>query len=159
MTPQRSLAVAAYRAGLLSPQHVDELRRWKLPVEQLEEDITPPKELQDVLNLLDDALQSEGLVLNRTTDLDAAQQYLRTMKIGKLVLTVGSEEAVFPIAYGMSDMGDYLLAWRGDTVLDELTNGLSYLVTASGEEVYFGDVTELFFGENKAFMSCRPAGK
>lgn len=156
MTPQRSLAVAAYRAGLLSSQQVDELRRWKLPVEQLHEEVTPPTRLDDVVSLLDEALQSEGLILSRTTDLDAAQQYLRTMEIGKLVITVGGEEAVFPIAYGKSEMGDYLIAWRGNNVLEELTNGLSYLVTAKGEQVYFVDVTELFFGDQKAFMSCRP---
>ena len=50
-------------------------------------------------------------------------------------------------------MGEYLIAWRSETIEDMLTNGRSYL-QVDNQRIFFSRIRELFYGDTKAFMAC-----
>src|SRR3990172_3097284 len=70
------------KAGILSPGALEELRRWRLPVGDavaLTEYETPPTP-ESISLAIADAIEGEGYVLTRETDLEAIPQYLQTMR-------------------------------------------------------------------------------
>jgi hypothetical protein len=159
-----SIAVAIAKAGILSPETLQEFRRWGLPLENLPtEKITDPAVLS---HAIEEALQDEGLVLTRETDLGVVQQYLQTMKRGHLHVVIDDddgriEETDIEVFFGTTTMGEYILRWYSEGITDVLTNGKTYLRTYGPLEdvnqVYFRAVRELFFGDQKVFMLCEPA--
>jgi hypothetical protein len=108
---------------------------------------------------LSQAVQNDELVV-RETDLDAVQTYLKTQKNGtlhlELVTADGNTTADFPITYGRTRLGEFIVAWSTDSIKDAMTNGSTSLLTAEGERFFFDDVRELYYDETKAFMVCRP---
>ncbi len=157
-----SIAVAVVKSGLLPEEALAEFRRWGHDVE------TPPplpKAPEEIVLALEQALQDEGLVLTRETDLEAVGNYLTQQREGVLhvVLGEGGERAEtdIPCSYCFSKMGDYLIRWHADSIEDVLTNGETYLELGEGDingpaKVYFNRVREVFFGDTKAFVVCTP---
>lgn len=159
-----ALAMAAIKAGLIDKDMLEEFRRWKAPIDIPEELPEPPKTIEEAAAAIEEALQGEGLVVTRETDLEILQQYLTKQRVGKLHVEVPKEaghefittEADFDIVYSSSLTGEYIIPWQGDNIRSEMTNGLTYLLI-DDEKVFFKDIREVFYGDTKAFMVCTPS--
>lgn len=116
------------------------------------------------MQAIEEALQAEGLVLTRETDLDAVNYYLQGQYPAALHVVVreadGSvQEADIDCSYACTPSGEFIVRWHGDTIEDVLTNGETFLLlgeAGEGRKVYFNRVRELFFGDTKAFIICTP---
>lgn len=153
------LTAVAVRTGLVPPEALKEFARYRTPLD-LEALPTPPKQpytLDEITSLLDEALQSEGLVAVRETDLNILHEYLATALSGVLHVAVvlGEEERAtdVDVRYGKTPLGEYIIAWQAESIWEMLCNGHTYLREAD-QRVYFQDARELFFGEQKAFLVC-----
>jgi len=154
---QRTLTPIVIRAGILSADMVSELQRWGLPVEFTDTDSvleTPDQ----VVEAIQEAIESRDLVELRDTDLDAIRQYVFHQTKGKLHLhdTITDQSSQMECYYSKTSLGEYLIPWRAESIQALMTDPGSYLKEGSGQRVYFHDVRELFFGELKAFMVCVP---
>lgn len=155
MSQMRPLAVAVAKSGLLDEEMVAEFLHWGLPVEHITTGHRP-QSTEDLVMSLEEALQSEGLVVERVTDLEVVRQYLATQTIGLLHLEIGEEFSEFNITFGKSKTGMYIVPWKGENVAEEMANGKTYLVEGTNH-IYFRNVSDLFFGETKAFMLLSPS--
>ena len=75
------------KAGLVSPAKLSELQRWGAPVPEVEDDqqaSQSPIYPEEVVRAIDRALDDQGLVVVRETDLEALKQYVESMKPGRL---------------------------------------------------------------------------
>lgn len=163
------LATAAIQSGLIDQDAINEFRRWRPPVDL--PDVAPgaPATLEEASERIEQILQSEGFIITRETDLEVLQQYLSTQKQGTLHVeisgdTVDDENRVaeFEVSYGRTRTGEYIFAYRGETMQEEITNGLSYLTWDDGQvggKVTFTNAREVFYGEVKAFMVCLPPAR
>lgn len=160
-----SIAAAVVKAGILPEETLAEFRRWGHPVEA---PTTLPVGPEEVVNAIEKALQEEGLVVTRETDLEAVTDFLKTQAPGELTVVLeepdGTEHTTsFPCPYGMTAMGEFILQWHSDSIEDVMINGKTHLSFQSPDtlgarvEVYFTRVRELFFGTQKAFMICTPS--
>jgi hypothetical protein len=159
----KPLSAAVVESGLISPNKLAEMRRFSPSVG------TPvvagePVPLEDAAASLSKVVQEADYVAVRETDLDAVQVYLKSQKEGMLHIEMISADdkttADFPVTYGRTKMGEYIIPWSTPTIADAMTNGFTHLTVKveGGEElVYFDDVRELYFDDTKAFMVCRSA--
>jgi hypothetical protein len=152
MTP---LTSAVLKAGIVSPDMLKEMQRFNPGLKQVEAAETPV-DLETAANLIVAALNSEEYVLVRETDLEAVRQYLSTTQTGLLHLDTGQQDTDLDVTYGTTKLGEYIIAWTNESIQEMMTNGLSYL-EVDGKHVYFKDVRDLFFGDQKAFMVCVPS--
>lgn len=152
-TNLKPLASAILKSGILSDPILDEFRRWGHPIEE-EADRIVFSSAKDVVESIEQALQSEGLVIERVTDVNLINQYLQSMKIGELHVQIGDQSGDFPVSYGRTPMGEYIIPFKGDNIVEEMTNGLSHLKDSDGNDIYFAAAREFFFGETKAFVVC-----
>lgn len=152
-----SLAQVIAKSGILDEATIGEFRKWGLPVDQMSTG-PRPQSAEQLVASLEEALQSEGLILEKVTDLEIVRQYLATQRVGTLHVEIGSESSEFQLVYGRTSLGEYILQWKGDSISDEMTNGLTYLQTEELDKVFFSNVHELYFGDKKAFMTCSPSG-
>lgn len=156
------IAEVMVKAGLVSPETLSELQRWGAPVpdpEDEQQQSPSPIFPEEVVRAIDQALEEQGLVVVRETDLEALGQYVASMKQGRLFVTIDDQSADFAVDYGMLKSGEYLLPWRSDSITDVLGNGQTHLVDADGRELYFSSARELFYGDTKAFVACMPSGQ
>ena len=147
------------RAGILSPSTLVEMQRWGLPVgdpkarEGGPADMTPESLSQSIAS----AIEGEGYVLTRETDLGAVTQYLQTMKTAVLhVLMSDGSSSNIEVPVGKTPTGEWILPWREEDITDILTNGETYL-RVDKKRVYFSQARELFYGQYKAFIVCTPS--
>lgn len=150
------------KSGIIPPNVLSEVKRWGLPAG---DDVQPPGELepemtvQQLCDKIDEAIQSEGYVLTRETDLEAVKQYIETMTQSVLHLVMEDGKASnFTVHAGRNTAGEIIIPWRSDNITDLLTNGESYL-KINKEKVFFSNARELFYGSNKAFIVCTPSTK
>lgn len=141
------------QSGALDSGMLSEFAKWKLPIEVPDDD--PLETAEDVVEAIEAAVESKEQVEIRATDLDVLRQYMRTQTKGKLHIATEHEKGSFPITYGVTKFGDYIIPWQSESLADYLTNGESHLM-AGGAQVYFSAVQELFFGERKVFILCTP---
>lgn len=163
------LAKAAIDSGLINQEALDEMRRWRPPIELPEVAPEAPTDLQATSQQIEQVLQSEELVITRETDLEVLPHYLRSQKTGILHIEVSGEEiddqsriAEFEVIYGRTRTGEYIFAYRGDAIAEEMTNGLSYLIIDDGnasEKIFFATSRDVYYDEAKAFMVCSPPMK
>lgn len=147
------------KAGLVPDNVLKQLARWGMPVneDRKPDELHALPDLEQLVEAIDEAIQSEGYVLMRETDLEAIPQYLQTMKPGVLhVVIEDGTSSDFEVQYGIGKTGDVIMPWRSDSITDLLTNGETYL-KVSGEKVFFSQARELFYGANKAFVVCTPS--
>jgi len=119
-----------------------------------------------VVQAIEEALQEQGLVLTRETDLGAVNFYLQSQRPAVLHVVVGEDEEFvesdIPCTFGITPMGEYIIRWHSESIEDVMTNGRTYLLLGSkssdgsGCKVFFSRVREVFFGETKAFIICSP---
>lgn len=141
------------QSGALDPGMLQELAKWKLPIEVPDDD--PLESPEEVVEAIEAAVESREQVEVRSTDLDVLTQYMRTQTKGKLHIHTEHEKGVFPVTYGTTRFGDYIIPWQAESLVDYLVNGESHLKVGS-TSVYFATVQELFFGERKVFILCTP---
>lgn len=155
-----SIATAVLSTGLVDPQIIEELRRWGALPTDLTVDGPAPRTPEEMAVRIQSALESEGFVLVRETDLAILDQYTTTLSQGTLhlVLDVDAEmqDADVPITFGRTSLNEYIVPWRSAGIQEVLTNGMTYLIDGE-HRVFFRHVRELFFGDTKAFMICIPS--
>jgi hypothetical protein len=150
------LTTAVLKTGLITPEMLREIKRFS-PVIDPEAETEEPKDLAEVVALIDTALQSEQYVLVRETDLEVVRQYAETVvRQARLHIEHEEEKSDVEVSYGKTALGEFIIAWKSESIRDMLTNGRTYLVV-DDTHVFFKDVRELFFGEQKAFMVCTPS--
>ena len=160
-----SIAIAVLKAGILPPETLAEFKRWGHPVEDVSADL--PVGPEQVVMAIEKALQEEGLVVTRETDLEAVSDFLKTQQEGTLNIFIEadgvSEMTDFPCSFGTTPLGEYIIRYHSESIEDLMTNGVTYLSFngKDGKEgkVYFNRVRELFFGAQKAFMICTPVSR
>lgn len=154
------LTAAVLKTGLLDPAMLAEMRRFRVPIDLEAVPDPKPQSVEEITEILEQALQSEGLVITRETDLEILRQYGDTVQLGMLHIEVEFDGAVqatdIEVSYGRTLTGDYIIGWKSESIQDMLANGRTYLVE-KGRHIFFGDARELFFGERKAFLVCAPA--
>lgn len=108
---------------------------------------------------MEEALQSEGLVLTRETDFAVIDHYLRSQLPATLHIVLESDEGDVETdvecTYGRTPMGEYIIRWYSESIEDVMTNGKTCLIVKD-YPVYFSAMREAFFGETKAFIICTP---
>jgi hypothetical protein len=154
----KPLTAAVVIAGILPENVLKEMARFS-PV------ISPPPSavdqvpLEDAAAYIQRAIQGEDHVTFRETDLDAVKTYLTTQKQGKLHLVLASADGTspvdFPIAYGRTAMGEFIIPWSSENIADAMTDPETFLTTEDGDVVYFSDMRELHYDDTKAFMVCQ----
>jgi hypothetical protein len=112
---------------------------------------------EEVVLAIDRALDDQGMVVVRETDLEAIPQYLATMRQATLTVIFDDLSGTFSVDVGKLKSGEFLLPWRSDSITEELTNGKTFL-ELEGEKFFFSAVRELFYGDTKAFVACTPSG-
>lgn len=143
-------------AGIINPETIKELQRWKLPVGEVPEksefdaEVTPAS----ISRSISDAIENQGYILMRETDLGAVSQYLKTMQPATLHVDPESDTPVeFEVTVGRSPNGDWLLPWQSESITDMLANGKTFLRVGK-QRIYFNQARELFYGPHKAFIVC-----
>lgn len=159
MNDERKLAVL--RAGIVPVTTVNELARWGM---QVPETVPVVEDRKEVLAGIREAIESRKTVAIRQTDLDALNIYAEDPKEGRLYYTVpdsskpGARKTTFvDVTYAVTPAGDYLIPWTDEDIFDLMLDPGTYLKPAGDPRVYFAEISELYYGEEKAFMSCRPA--
>lgn len=148
------------KSGIIPESMIAEMKRWGMPVEEPAAPKSIEAEgmtLKQLCTSIEEAIESEGYVLTRETDLEAIPQYLNSMQPAKLhvVLEDGSGSD-FEVQVGKNQAGEYIIPWRSDSITDLLTNGETYL-KVDAEKIFFSSARELFYGNNKAFVVCAPS--
>jgi hypothetical protein len=148
---------AVLKSGLLSKDALEEMKRFSpvIPGDAVVEEL---KDLDTAVTIIATALESEGYVVVRETDLEVFHQYVETSKPGTLHIETDESQTDIEITYGKTKMGEYIIAWRSESIEDLLTNGRSYL-QAEGNRIFFSGLRELFFGETKAFMVAQASAR
>jgi len=151
---QKSVSLAVIKSGLIPESVIQELNRWGLPIEMVEEGeiLNTP---EAIVNRIQEALEGEDLVRIRDTDLDILRCYLSEQKQGILRVAGDNETANVEVSFCVTPMGEYVIPWRSESIREFMTDPRTYLKT-DGKKIGFSDVRELFFGEHKAFMVCTP---
>lgn len=147
------LTKAVTLSGAIDTEMLREFAKWKLPVEVLNDDLYDSPE--EAIEAIEEAMTGSDQVELRTTDLDALKQFLRTKRKGKLHLTTSKGSGTIDVEFGVSAMGEYIVPWNADSIAEIIMNGESYILDVR-RKVFITDVTELYFGGNKAFMLCTP---
>ena len=147
------LAKAVSLSGAINSEMLRELAHWRLPIDLPEGD--PFESPEEAIAAIEDAMTGSEQVEIRTTDLDVLRQYLRTKRKGKLHLSASRGSGTIDIEFGVSVLGEYIIPWNADSIVDIMTNGESHILDVR-RKVYVTDVTELYFGNSKAFMLCTP---
>lgn len=155
------LAEAALRAGLIPPSTLMEFKRWNPGLEIPEDIPEEPASLEEAAATVRNVLEGQGLVLTKETDLSVLQRYLKTQQLGELHVESDLDtKADFPVVYGTTATGEYILPYRGEDIRELLLNGSSYLRILAEDDhsfdklVYFKEVREVFFGDMKTFLIC-----
>lgn len=153
------LAKAIAMSGALNEGMLRELMKWRLPGV-----IVPDGQVfetpEAAVEAIEEALTGKSQVEVRVTDLDVVKNFLMNRREGKLhLVTDQGTRGTWPVTFGVIDRKshfDYIIPWNSDTIEVLLTNGESCLIDDHKKKVYFGTVTDLYFGEQKAFILCTP---
>ncbi len=160
----RPVGVAAIRAGIIPEETLDEFRRWGMLPRGGEHNLRPFESIEDAVEGIQQAIESEEQVRLQTTDLDALRWYLneKNQKKGRLVLVDSDteERATKTITFGvLPASGKVIIPWIAESIVELMTNGLTYLSYKDSDgsvyRHYFEDVEEMYFGSVKAFMLCK----
>jgi hypothetical protein len=153
---------AVLKAGLLGENALREMKKFSVSIDP-DAKSEDPKDLDTAATIIASAISEEGYVMVRETDLEILHQYAESARRGRLHLEIDSDvepsgitSTDLDITFGKSKMGEYLIAWRSESIEDMLTNGRSYL-QVDDQRIFFGRIRELFYGDTKAFLACYPS--
>lgn len=158
MNSERRLAVL--RAGIVPPEQVQELSRWNGYEVPTTVEVEPNR--KQALADIREAIESKETVEIRATDLDALRFYEANQKPARLYYSVPADgdkrkTTFVNVTYAKTPIGNYMIPWTSEDIFDLMLDPDTYLKPDGEPRVYFGDIGELFYGENKAFMVCKPA--
>lgn len=148
------LTKAVALSGAINTEMLAELSHWRLPIDLPEGD--PFESPEEAIAAIEEAMTGSEQVEIRTTDLDVLKQYLRTKRKGKLHLAASRGSGTIDIEFGVTVLGEYIIPWNADSIVDIMTNGESHILDVR-RKVFVTSVVELYFGDNKAFMLCTPS--
>lgn len=148
------LTDAVVRAGVISPEQLQELAKWKLPVSPPE--AAPFDSSEEAVAAIEDAQDSFEQVQVRVSDPDALRQYAETKRTCRLRAVMDEETKTLDWDYGTNKLGQILIPWADDVDFDILTNGETHLVLSGGHKVYFSRVEELYLNDKRALLLCTP---
>jgi hypothetical protein len=159
----RPLAEAAIRAGLIDPEVLTQFKKWGL----VPKDIEPvgASNPEEIVEELQEALESEDQVRLQTTDLDLLKYYLtpENQQRGQIVLVHPEthQRATRTVVFAVRSLygrDQYILPWMSDTVADMLTNGNSYLrwvpPGAASKRIYLIEHDKIYLGDVESFLVC-----
>lgn len=169
----RPLAEATIRAGLIDESVLAQFRRWKVIPPDLEAEEGVP--LEDAVERIQMALESEEQVRIQATDLDLLKHYMTPANQlrGQLVLInpeADESRATKSVTFAMREVlpnpitatehqYQYVIPWSGESIYDLMTNGRTYLrwsgPDGESQRVYFNEVDDLYFGDMQMFMVCK----
>lgn len=159
MNSERKIAVL--KAGIVPSTSVNELSRWGGLTVPEDVPVEPNRKL--ALENIREAIESKDTVELRMTDLDAFKFYEANQKSGRLYYSLRGAPGTpkrttfVDVTYAKTPIGNYMIPWTDGETFDLILDEGTYLKPASLPRVHFGDVTELYYGEKKAFMVCMPA--
>lgn len=152
---QKPMTQILIKAGIVPPETIALMHRWGMLVEPLDEGgaYDTPEAITEAIQEVVDRGETVKL---RDTDLDIIKQYINNQQAGRLYLKdeETGQRANAATFYCRTRLGEYVIPWRSESIVDLLIEPHSYLKTEDGEKVHFSDVRELFFGDEKAFMVC-----
>lgn len=153
----KPVAAAAVRAGLVDDDMLRELRRWGFVPST--DGLVPYTSVEEAVEGIRDALESEDQVALKRTDLDLLRRYLNKDEQvkGRLVIIDPDtdERASKAVVFCTLPGRRYVLPWLGTHSPDLLVNGesyISYKVNGASMRAYFSSFEELCIGEVKAFI-------
>lgn len=153
---------AVVMSGLVPEEVLNEFAGWGLPIDVVDTVLTTPEEIVDYIR---EAIESRDAVEIRQTDLDVIHRFIKHQQRGRLHMTLDGEEhtSSFVVYFCKTPTGDYALPWKAEGIQEMMIDPgtyLSYTEEVGGVEVkkkvHFANSSELFFGDNKAFMICTP---
>lgn len=153
MNQRRTMAVL--QTGIVPKTAVDELSRWGV---EMPEKVELVEDRQEALEGIREVIESSELVVMRTTDLDALRFYKENEETGRLYYASASGTTFINVSFAKNPFGHYLIPWKDEDIYELMIAEDTYLKPKNEERVYFADVHELYYGEQKAFMVCIPAG-
>lgn len=164
MNSQTKLAVL--KAGIVPTTVLPELSRWGM---DLPETVEVEPDRQTALAEIRESIESSETVVVRETDLDALKNYDKDCARGRLYYSVpdyskpteqrARKTTFVDVTYAKTTIGNYLIPWTDEDTFDLMLDEGTYLKPAGEERVHFDNVSELFYGEQKAFMICTPVRK
>jgi len=146
--------LAVLKAGIVPGTSVDELARWGMEVP---ESLPPEKDRRIALSNIRESVEALETVTIRITDLDALKEYQQNAQEGRLYYSSAKKTAFVDVTFYRTTIGNYVIPWTSEDIYDLMLDENTYLKPMGGERVYFSDVSELYYGEQKAFIVCRPA--
>jgi hypothetical protein len=158
MNSERRLAVL--RAGIVPSEQLSELSRWNGFEVPTTVKLEPDR--RQALDDIREAIESKETVELRATDLDALRYYEANQQSARLYYSVpvagGERKTTFVnVQYAKAPIGNYMIPWTDEDIFDLMLDEHTYLKPDGAPRVYMSNITELFYGENKAFMLCTPA--
>lgn len=141
------------KAGILPMTVGAEFRRWGMAAF---DDLPMPEEMtvSKVITQLMQAMEDEGVVLVKETDLAALDRYLKTQRLGTLNLF---KQQSIPIMYGVSLTGEILIPWTDGDSIEELLTDPDTFLEAGSDRLSFVSCRPVFYGEQRAFYVCTVA--
>lgn len=157
----RPIGLAVMRTGLVDHDTLSELRRWGLPVQEVDSSSELLTQGTDVVHILQDAMEGGEQVRVQDTDLDIVQRWLNPANqvAGKLVIrTLDDKRTSVSVKFCWTVMHEAAIPWRSESISDLMLDGDTHLQYTDKDGVrhklYFADVRELYVGDTKAFLVC-----
>lgn len=153
------------RLGILPPELTREFKRWpgqQIPEAKEKKEQTPAT-ADAAVTAIREVLEGGDQVQVRETDPDLLQQFNATRKRGRLHLVLRNlkgevqDRLSHTIEYGKTPLGEYIIPWDSESILDYITDDESYL-KVDGVRIKFGMAREMFYGHDKAFIVASPVG-
>src|SRR5690606_32660855 len=156
----KAITRAVLQTGLVDEDQINEMARWGLVMRGEEiPDESPPTSVEAVAHLIQETLESMDYVRMQDMDFDILQRWLdkRNHLDGRLVLEHDSSKRTAKIVYFISSMGEIVMPWKDENIMELLLNTKSHLravVDGVEKRYFFSDARELYVGDVKAFMAC-----
>ena len=143
---------AVLGSGIVPSNAVQELKRWGAPIPES----IPQYSFSDALDHIREAVEGYGGVELKQTDLDVLRQFPEKKMGGRLFYTDAGKTKFTEVEFMVNSLGNYLIPWTEEDISDFMLDEGTYLKPTGQPRVYFMDVTDIYYGDRKLFMSCRP---
>jgi hypothetical protein len=166
------LSALVIRLGLVHPETIKETKSWGIFYDLDTDKTVKIDDPNQIAAIIQEAIESEDIVVSKLSDFDIVSRYLKTQVNGKLSLVVpgsdglpseatGASEqqlAKFNVIFGRTISGEYIIPYRAESITELLLHpdsSLEYEENGEGAKVHFKDVTDIYHGDTKIFLVCR----
>lgn len=143
--------------GIIDKDAMGQLQNWGLMSRELEDPAHEFANADEAYQHIMEAVESGEAVETRDTDFTVLKQYLATKVKGKLHVPNPDDKGTtvgIPVYYGRTKMGDVIMPYLEETIMDMLLDGQTYLKPVGQEKLFFRDTRTLFYDEHPAFVVC-----